>query len=324
MVYEFFCCILAELNLVMIEHFKKKEKTPELELNEVFDVVTAKNERDFVRKFFSEKQTKSVLEECGITLPDEEFEILFDDSLRIGKTTLFPDVLLKVGSQVFYLEVMSQKNGGRWDDDHHQQLILKKTALELIYDEVYTFAVAFKEFDYEYQELFTKLENCYALQLIFDVKKEYTVNVVGLEEKKKKYSKNVSVATTVAVEWMKYLSENDLEPRQNENWPSYVTVGKTYNGTKQGIEFLFKNKNKLGIKLQGGLYRKDKFKWILDEPESVVHQMNQEFNLNFTAGSGAKDKTFEFDFEKDNVSQENIELLNRVYLKFREVVKFDE
>ena len=52
--------------------------------------------------------------------------------------------------------------------------------------------------------------------------------------------------------------------------------------------------------------------------------MNQEFNLNFTAGSGAKDKTFEFDFEKDNVSQENIELLNRVYLKFREVVKFDE
>ena len=55
-------------------YFKKKEKTPELELNEVFDVVTAKNERDFVRKFFSEKQTKSVLEECGITLPDEEVE----------------------------------------------------------------------------------------------------------------------------------------------------------------------------------------------------------------------------------------------------------
>ena len=94
--------------------------------------------------------------------------------------------------------------------------------------------------------------------------------------------------------------------------------------SQEQVQFLFKNKNKLGIKLQGGLYRKDKFKWILDEPESVVHQMNQEFNLNFTAGSGAKDKTFEFDFEKDNVSQENIELLNRVYFKFREVVKFDE
>jgi hypothetical protein len=320
----FFCCILAELNFVMIEHFKKKEKTEELQLNEVFDIVAAKNERDFVRKFFSERQIKTILEECGITLPDEEVEILFDDSLRIGKSTLFPDVLLKVGSQVFYLEVMSQKNGGRWDDDHHQQLILKKTALELIYDEVYTFAVAFKEFDYEYQELFTKLENCYALQLIFDVQKEYTVNVVGLEEKKKKYSKNVSVATTIAVDWMKYLSDAGLDPRQNENWPSYVTVGKTFNGTKQGIEFLFKNKNKIGIKLQGGLYRKEKFKWIVDSPEIVVNQMDQEFNLNFTAGSGVKDKTFEFDFEKDNYNEENIELLKKIYEKFRDVVKFDE
>jgi len=307
-----------------MEPFKKKVKTEEMSLPEVFSVVSAKNERDFVRKFFSSKQTQSILEECGITLPEEEFEMLFDDSLRIGKSTLFPDVLLKVGSQVFYLEVMSQKNGGRWDDDHHQQLILKKTALELIYDEVYTFAVAFKEFDYEYQELFTKLENCYALHLVFDINKEYTVNILGLEEKKTKYNKNVSVANTVAVEWIKYLNDMGLEPRQNENWPSYVTVGKTFNGTKQGIEFLFKNKNKLGIKIQGGLYRKDKFKWILDDAETVAEQMNEEFDLNFVAGSGLKDKTFEFDFEKDNFDSGNLVLLSSVYKKFREVIKFDE
>ena len=85
-----------------------------------------------------------------------------------------------------------------------------------------------------------------------------------------------------------------------------------------------KNKNKIGIKLQGGLYRKEKFKWIVDSPEIVVNQMDQEFNLNFTAGSGVKDKTFEFDFEKDNYNEENIELLKKIYEKFRDVVKFDE
>jgi len=306
--------------------FTKKEKIPLLSLSEVFEKLHAENEKDFVKKFFTSGVVSKILEDCGIEIPSDNKDIQYDDSIKMGKGTLFPDIIFTVGDAdlVVYFEVMSQKDGGRWDDEHHRQLILKRAALEVEYGpEVMCFAVAFKEFDDEYRKFFTELDNCYGIQVYFDEKNQYDIDVLGIDEKKEKNRIKVSEANKVCEKWSIKLNESGLQSLPEKNWLSYTNVGKPYNGTKKGIQFLFKNKNKVGIKLHGILYSKEKFNWIIEESDSVIEKLKKSTNCNFTVSSGKKDKTFEFDFRKDDFSSENVELLKLIYNSFREIAGLD-
>lgn len=307
--------------------FSKKEKTPLLPLSEVFRKLNVENEKEFVKKFFTLGVVSEILEDCGIEIPNEEKDIQYDISIKMGKGTLFPDILFSVGDgDLFvYFEVMSQKDGGRWDDEHHRQLILKRAALEVEYGpDVMCFAVAFKEFDDEYRSFFTGLDNCYGIQVYFDEKNEYDINVLGLDEKKEKNRMKISEANKVCEKWSNKLNENGLKCSPEKNWLSYANVGKPYNGTKKGIQFLFKRENKVGIKLHGILYSKDEFNWMIQDSNLVVEKLKKLTNCSFTVSSALKDKTFIFDFQKDDFSIENLNLLKLIYNSFREVTALDK
>ena len=305
--------------------FKKKEKIPLLSLTEVYEKLKVENEVEFVKKFFTQTELIKILEDCGIEMLNENIDVQYGDSIKMGKSTLFPDILLSIGDQIFYFEVMSQTAGGRWDDDHHRQLILKRASLEVTNGpEVMCFAVAFKEFDIEYQQFFTELDNCYGMHISFDQSNEYSIDVLGLDMKKEKYDNKVSDANKVCEKWSKILSENGLECIPEKNWKSYSNIGKTFNGSRKGVQFLFKKQNKVGIKLHGDLYKKENFKWMIEEPDDVSRKLEELTLLKFNVGKGKKDKTFEFDFDKDNINQENIDLLLLVSNSFREVSNIDK
>jgi hypothetical protein len=307
--------------------FKKKEKIPLLLLAEVYKKIGIENEKQFVRKFFTQNVLIEILEDCGIEISDEDIDIQYDYSLKFGKGTIYPDILLSIGDQTFYFEVMSQTNGGGWDDDHHRQLAVKKQALEVEYGcEIMCFAVAFKEFDTEYQPFFKEIDNCYGMHISFDQSNEYSIDVLGLDMKKEKYDNKVSDANKVCEKWSKILSENGLECIPEKIWKSYSNIGKPYNGSKRHVQFLFKNKDKLGIKLHGDLYKhkNQNFKWMVDEPDLVCGKMEELTGIKFTNSAGVKDKTFIFDFNKDNMSQENVDLLILISNAFREVSNIDK
>lgn len=307
--------------------FKKKEKIPLLSLSEVYEKLKVENEVEFVKKFFTQNELIKILEDCGIEMLNENIDVQYDDSIKMGKSTLFPDILLSIGDQIFYFEVMSQKDGGRWDDDHHRQLILKRASLEVTNGpEVMCFAVAFKEFDIEYQQFFTELDNCYGMHISFDQSNEYSIDVLGLDMKKEKYDNKVSEANKICEKWFTKLIENKLECFLERSNSSYANIGKPYNGSKRHVQFLFKNKDKLGIKLHGDLYKHktQKFKWMVDEPDLVCAKMEELTGIKFTNSAGEKDKTFIFDFNKDNMSQENVDLLILISNAFREVSNIDK
>ena len=224
--------------------FKKKISTPKLSLSQVFEIAQVSNEKQFVRKFLTVNNLKSILQDCGFNICTNDVEIKYDEPLKVGKTTQFPDVLLYTEDQVFYFEVMSQNNNGGWNDDHHQQLILKKQVLELNNDEVYAFAVSFKEFETEYQTLFTKVSNCYGLHLTFDENKEYDISVIGQENKIRTSGKPRRLQDEYCSIWSNLLTNNGLNSKPNHKWTAYCNTDITYNGTENGVQLLFKKIHK--------------------------------------------------------------------------------
>jgi hypothetical protein len=83
-----------------------------------------------------------------------------------------------------------------------------------------------------------------------------------------------------------------------------------------------RNPERMGIKLSGNLYKKDEFKWIVDNVDGVVDKLNAALpGLEFES-SGSSDKNFIFSFNQLDLSEENVSLLLKVYNTFKEIVSF--
>jgi hypothetical protein len=63
---------------------------------------------------------------------------------------------------------------------------------------------------------------------------------------------------------------------------------------------------------------------MIDEPDLVCGKMEELTGLKFMTSKGVKDRTFVFDFDKDNMNQENIDLLISVSNAFRQVSNIDK
>jgi hypothetical protein len=94
----------------------------------------------------------------------------------------------------------------------------------------------------------------------------------------------------------------------------------------KGIKILFgSNKGRIGILLVNALYQSDKNKWILTNPEFVINELNSIFpNLNFKETDAEEFKTFNFNFDRYNLEQSNIDLLKKVIDEFGKVTKIYE
>jgi hypothetical protein len=126
----------------------------------------------------------------------------------------------------------------------------------------------------------------------------------------------------ISSKWAELLRENGLEATQpHSTYPEYLRIG----NTTKSIKILFGSKPKrVGVLLGGGLSKLDKNKWIMTNPELVVDEMNSLFpGLNFKE-TNSEEKTFNFDFDRYNFEQSNIDLLKRVINGFGEVTKIYE
>ena len=126
----------------------------------------------------------------------------------------------------------------------------------------------------------------------------------------------------ISSKWAELLRENGLEATQpHSTYPEYLRIG----NTTKSIKILFGSKPKrIGVLLGGGLSKLDKNKWIMTNPELVVDEMNSLFpGLNFKE-TNSEEKTFNFDFDRYNFEQSNIDLLKRVINGFGEVIKIYE
>ena len=72
-------------------------------------------------------------------------------------------------------------------------------------------------------------------------------------------------------------------------------------------------------------YSLDKNKWVLTNPEIIVNELNIKFpNLNFKSTDAVDEKTFNFDFDRFNFEQSNIDLLKKVVDEFGKVTKINQ
>ena len=152
-------------------------------VNQIFENYGVKNEVDFVKDFFSEEENiMSIITECGLEKPQTIEEFVFEYPVKLGISSYRADLFVKTDVFSYYFEVMSKANKGIWDQDHHQQFILKNTKLNQMYDNVKSFAISFGEFDPRFSEDICLMNNTFGVHLSF-TDQGYKVNVVCKEQK---------------------------------------------------------------------------------------------------------------------------------------------
>ena len=152
------------------------------------------------------------------------------------------------------------------------------------------------------------------------------VNKIDTRTKSEKFLKRLEAKKEridIATKWVEILRHNGLDISQpHSTYPEYLRIG---NNTK-GIKILFgANKGRVGVLLVKTFYSLDKNKWVLTNPEIIVNELNIKFpNLNFKSTDAVDEKTFNFDFDRFNFEQSNIDLLKKVVDEFGKVTKINQ
>jgi hypothetical protein len=304
-----------------MKRYSKGIKTNDHTLTDVFSAYECNRETQFVEAFFGKEEMNTVIEACGLS-SIEDIDRKLETPITIGMATKRADLTFEDEGQMYYFEVMSQSQKGKWDNDHHEQFYLKSNRLKQDYEQVYSFAIAFKEFDAPYLNEFSKMEDSYAIHLRFN-DQGYFADVYGIEEKKEKVSVKLASLEELGLKWMKVAS-SEMGFKNRKELPHrsrYLYIGKAYTGSRLGIEWVINQKNHdLGIKISGYLVKDHGLTRIIDETGKIIDSIKSKVpGFEFVKeSSGANDKTISFKFDNTDFSEENIKLLKDITVAFAE------
>jgi hypothetical protein len=304
-----------------MKRYSKGIKTNDHTLTDVFSAYECNRETQFVEAFFGKEEMNTVIEACGLS-NIEDIDRKLETPITIGMATKRADLTFEDEGQMYYFEVMSQSQKGKWDNDHHEQFYLKSNRLKQDYEQVYSFAIAFKEFDAPYLNEFSKMEDSYAIHLRFN-DQGYFADVYGIEEKKEKVTVKLASLEELGLKWMKVAS-SEMGFKNRKDLPHrsrYLYIGKAYTGSRLGIEWVINQKNNdLGIKISGYLVRDHGLNRIIDETGKILDSIKSKVpGFEFVKeSSGANDKTISFKFNNTDFSEENIKLLKDITVAFAE------
>tara|TARA_B110000305_G_scaffold28303_1_gene26430 strand:+ start:975 stop:1916 length:942 start_codon:yes stop_codon:yes gene_type:complete len=304
-----------------MKRYSKGIKTNDHALTDVFSAYGCNRETQFVEAFFGKEEMNTVIEACGLS-SIEDIDRKLETPITIGMATKRADLTFEDEGQMYYFEVMSQSQKGKWDNDHHEQFYLKSNRLKQDYEQVYSFAIAFKEFDAPYLNEFSKMEDSYAIHLRFN-DQGYFADVYGIEEKKEKVTVKLASLEELGLKWMKVAS-SEMGFNNRKDLPHrsrYLYIGKAYTGSRLGIEWVINQKNNdLGIKISGYLVRDHGLNRIIDETGKILDSIKSKVpGFEFVKeSSGANDKTISFKFDNTDFSEENVKLLKDITVAFAE------
>ena len=304
-----------------MKRYQKGIRATDHPIDEVFSAYGVNRETAFVEEFFGNDEMNDIIEACGLQRVDKIDRDL-ETPISIGMATKRADLTFEDEGQFYYFEVMSQSQRGKWDNDHHEQFYLKSTRLKQQYDQVYSFAIAFKEFDPAYLEEFSKMEDSYAIHLRFN-DQGYFADVYGVEEKLEKVSVKLASMEELGLKWMNIASSQmGFKNRKDSPHRSrYLYIGKPYTGSRLGIEWVINQKsNDLGIKISGYLVRDHGLTRVVDETGKVIDGIKSKVpGFEFIKeSSGLNDKTISFKFDNTDFSDENVKLLKDITVAFAE------
>jgi len=287
-----------------MNRYKKGDIIEDHLLSSVYGAYNVNKETEFVKSFFGKDEVNTILEACGLS-PLEDFNPIYEKNIMVGLSPMRADLLFELDNTIYYFEIMSQSNNGKWDNDHHKQMILKQTILSLDYD-VYTFSVAFKEFEPAYIEQINNMENNFAIHLRFN-DNGYFADVYGAEEKKREVSIASKARNDIGIKWLEIASskmgfKNRKETICNNR---YIYIGKGYSGSK-GIEWSLNNNNgTIGIKLCGS----DLYKYNTNIEDVINHLKSNVSGFEYIK---SRDTNILFKFNTEDYSDVNVEFLKKV------------
>lgn len=304
-----------------MKRYNKGIRSIDHKLSEVFSAYECSRETEFVDKFFGEEEMNTILEACGLS-HIENIDRNIETPISIGMATKRADLTFEDEGQLYYFEVMSQSQNGKWDNDHHEQFYLKSNRLKQDYEQVYSFAIAFKEFEAAYLNEFSKMEDSYAIHLRF-TDQGYFADVYGIEDKKEKVSVKLASLEELGLKWMNIAtSEMGFDNRKDYPHRSrYLYIGKPYTGSRLGIEWVINQKqNDFGIKISGYLVKDHGLTKIIDETGKIIDNIKLKVpGFEFVKeSSGMNDKTISFKFDNTDFSKENVKLLRDITIAFAE------
>ena len=304
-----------------MKRYSKGIKTNDHKLSDVFQAYECTRETQFVESFFGEEEMNAVIEACGLTRIDKIDRDL-ETPVSIGMATKRADLTFEDEGQLYYFEVMSQSQNGKWDNDHHEQFYLKSNRLKQDYEQVYSFAIAFKEFETPYLNEFSKMEDSYAIHLRF-TDQGYFADVYGIEEKKERVSVKLASLEQLGKKWID-IASSQIGFKNRKDSPvrsRYLYVGKAFTGKRIGIEWVINQKNiNFGIKIHHEMVIDHGLNKIIDETARVVDGIKTKVpGFEFLSNtSGEKSRTIQFKFDNTDFSEENVKLLKDITVAFAE------
>ena len=313
-----------------MKRYTKGNRLEDHTLSDVIKAYGAKGEVEFVDKFFGEEEMNAILEACNFS-PLQDIDRTLEHKVRIGtSTTKRADLTFQHEDELFYFEVMSQSGNGKWDDDHHYQILGKTKKLELEYGDgnVHTFAIAFKEFDASYLEDIQRMDNGYAVHLRFN-DSGYFADVYGAEEKKTKKTIKLGEMEAYGQHIMDSLSFKNRRSKPAEGRYLYIggTHPETEKGRYAGIELVMftGNKTTLGIKIHSKMRLLEQFIAPTDNLENVISNMSLQcstlLNKNPKVSRGS---TIQFDFNVANPTESDLQELECIVNAFADSIGCSE
>jgi len=307
-----------------MNRYSKGTRSVDHTIDQVFAAYEVNRETAFVETFFGQEEMNAVLEACGFSAV-ESIDRQLETPVTIGLATKRADLTFEDEGSLYYFEVMSQSSGGKWDNDHHEQFYLKSARLKQQYDQVYSFAIAFKEFDTAYLDEFSKMEDSYAIHLRFN-EQGYFADVYGVEEKQRKVTVKLASMEELGQKWMD-IARDEMKFKNRKNEPQrsrQLYIGKAITGKRLGIEWVMnQSESTLGIKLHGEIIRDHGFQHVIDNTQVIIENIAKKVEgFKFVkVSNGANDRTITFEFDTTDFSKQNIELLKDITVAFAEECK---
>jgi len=290
--------------------YKRGKIEPEDEISKIFERYSVAKETEFVKNFFEIEEINAILEECGFEslTEDDDYTIHLEYPVRIGVgTPLRADLVIKTETKLYYFEVMSQSALGRWDNSHHYQYLLKSFKLKQETEEVYCFAISFREFDSAYLEDIEKDSSMFGIHLRFSGD-HYYVDVYGKDVKVKTRKEGL----TAKMENIKEISSKliklsddrgcikDKRTGLKASWFSYI--GKGHENSKYGLEVGMHLKDRASVTIHGAVQH------LLEiSREEILVKMQKKFpDASFTL-TGKKAFYIAFPFDYDSYTDKDLE-----------------
>lgn len=302
-----------------MNRYSKGTRSVDHAIDQVFAAYEVNRETAFVDTFFGQEEMNAVLEACGFSAV-ETIDRQLETPITIGMATKRADLTFEDEGSLYYFEVMSQSGGGKWDNDHHEQFYLKSARLKQQYDQVYSFAIAFKEFDTVYLDEFSKMEDSYAIHLRFN-EQGYFADVYGVEEKQRKVTVKLASMEELGQKWMD-IARDEMKFKNRKNEPQrsrYLYIGKALTGKRLGIEWVMnQSESTLGIKLHGEIIRDHGFQHVIDNTQVIIENIAKQVEgFKFVkVSNGANDRTITFEFDTTDFSKPNVQLLRDITVAF--------